>query len=83
MADRRTTAQLNRIAKALQLAGYKEAAEIVALAALSVHIAATVKSRRKRRLRKSYEQAIAASDPAQPGTLVVPFPPRRRSARSS
>ena len=81
--DQRTTAQLNRIAKALHLAGYKEAGEIVALAALSVHIAATVKSRRRRRLRKSYQQAVAASDPAISGAIVVPFPSRRRSARRS
>jgi hypothetical protein len=82
-ADRRTTAQLNRIAKALQLAGYKEAGEIVALAALSVHIVATSKSRRRRRLRKSYQQAVAASDPARHGAIVVRLAPRRRTARRS
>jgi hypothetical protein len=82
--DHRTTAQLNRIARALQLAGYKEAGEIVALGALSVHIVATSKSRRRRRLRKSYQQAAAASDPARPGAIVVRFPPRgRKPGRSS
>jgi hypothetical protein len=82
-ADQRTAAQLNRIAKALLRAGYREAGEMVALAALSVKIVLRSKARRRQRLRKSYQQAVAASDPAQQGAIVVSLPQRRRTARRS
>lgn len=78
MADYWTTAQLNRIAKALRLAGYEEAGRFVALAALSVHAVSTRESGRKRRMRNSDQPAAAASDTAQSGAIVVPFPPRDR-----
>jgi len=82
-AGQRTVAQLNRIANALHLTGYREAAEMVALAALSVHLLSRRKARRKRRMRKSYQQAVAASDPRQLGAIVVPFLSRRRTAHRS
>jgi hypothetical protein len=83
LADQRTAAQLNQIAKALLRAGYREAGEIVALAALSVQIVSRSKARRRRRLRKSYQEAVAASDRAPTVAIVVPFPRSRRTARRS
>jgi hypothetical protein len=80
MTDQWTTAQLNRIAKALELDGYKQAGEFVALAALSVHTVSALKSARKRRMRRSYRRAVAAWDGLQSAAIVVPFPARRRTA---
>jgi hypothetical protein len=81
MADRWTTAQLSRIAQALQLSGYREAAEFVALAALSVDTVSLLKSGRRRRLRNSYRRAAAAREADRSLAIVVPFPSRRRTAK--
>lgn len=82
MADFWTADELNRIAKALELAGYKEAAEFVALAALSVRDVSTLRFGRKRPTWNFYQLA-AAPEPARSVVNVVPFPSRRRIDRSS
>jgi hypothetical protein len=80
MVDHWTTAQLNRIAKALELAGYEEAGEFVALAAQSVHTVSSFRSRQRRRMRDAYQRAVAATDGQQSAAVVVPFPAQRRTA---
>lgn len=52
---------------------------MVSLAALSVQLALRLKSRRRRRIQKSYQEALAARDPEQSGAILVPFPSPRRS----
>jgi hypothetical protein len=76
MADQWTTAQLNRIARALELAGYRDAGIYVAIAA---HAVSMQRSRLRRQMRRSYLRAIAARDRSQATAVVVPFPARRRA----
>jgi hypothetical protein len=83
MADQWITPELNRLAKALQAAGYQEAGEFVAIAALSVQTDSKLKSRRKSR-RSNLSEPATASDSVRSVAIVVPFLSRRGPrARSS
>jgi len=77
VADQWTPAQLDRIAKALQLTGYNEAGAFVALAAGSVRTVSTLKSCRKRDIRNSSRPTDAMTYTSRSLAIVVPFPSRR------